>query len=55
MLRSFTKKDWLQMLKQYLDIYELSQEELPSIQDHADAHLDKMQQVLREFIFTHII
>jgi hypothetical protein len=54
LLRSFTKKDWVQMLEQYLDIYELSQEELHLIQDHAHAHVDKMQQVIGEFISTRL-
>jgi len=54
LLRSFTKKDWLQMLEQYLDIYELSQEELPLIQDHADTHLDKMKQVIGEVYSKYI-
>jgi len=54
LLRSFAKKDWLQMLKQYLDTYELSQEELHLIKGHADAHLDRMQQVVGESISTHI-
>ena len=46
LLRSFAHDDWHQFMQEYLDTYDLSQEELSITQEHSDAHLNRLQQVL---------
>jgi hypothetical protein len=46
LFRSFAQDEWLQFMQEYLDTYDLSQEELSLTQAHSDTHLSRLQQVL---------
>jgi hypothetical protein len=50
LLRSFDRKEWLHLMEECVETYELSQEELSLLQERASGHLDELQQVLASVV-----
>jgi hypothetical protein len=46
LLQSFARDEWLDLMKECLETYSFSQEELALVNAHGEAHLDKLQEVL---------
>ncbi len=49
LLQSFARDEWLGLMKECLETYSLSQEELSLVNTHGETHLDKLQEVLATF------
>ena len=49
LLQSFAREEWLDLMKECLEAYHLSQEELSLVNEHGETHLDKLHEVLTTF------